>query len=241
MEALPDAFLLFARRRGVSGEWPEKKEPFGVGLGVARQAGEFGEPGAQEHHGKIRLGDAVKSRDEGGQFPFGKAMQVMHRQEPPFSRRAEALSRLVQEFGEHKFGNGPFGLYVVRHFGRMSAFVPECPQDPLSFTKESSEEILFPRVDAGDEKAERLSFPCEVFQEGPSGMRTGAEQKHRTKGTAGKGPAKRDVCFLAHGVPIGRGRGGRSRVLFRHDPGRSIPWSGRNAGFPLAGENLSIP
>lgn len=241
VEALPEAFLLFARRMGVFGKWPEKEEPFGVGLGVARQAGEFGEPGAEEHHGKISLSNSVKSRDEGGQFLFGKAMHVVHRQEPAFSRRAEALSRLFQEFGEYEFGNGPFGLHVVRHFGRTSAFVFECPQDPLPFPKESSDEILFPRVDAGDEKAERFSFPGEIFQEGPSGIRTGAEQKHRTKGTAGKSPAKREVRFLADGVPIGRGRGGRSRVLFRHDQGRSIPWSGRNAGFLLGKERESIP
>ena len=93
-EALPGAFLPFAGCRGVFGKRPEKKEPFGVGPGVARQAGEFGKPCAQKHHGQISLGNAVKSRDEGGQFPFGKAMHVVYRQKPAFFRRADALSRL---------------------------------------------------------------------------------------------------------------------------------------------------
>lgn len=64
-------------------ERTEKKGSFGIGLGVARLAGESGQTGAQKHYGQVRLRRPVKSRDEGaGSFPERRSMSFTARSRP---------------------------------------------------------------------------------------------------------------------------------------------------------------
>ena len=112
------------------------------------------------------------------------------------------MARFFEEVGENEFGDVLAGHRIVRHRGRKT-FVADRIPDPLPFPHEPFCDIRLSRVDAQDEKSERLGLKRGVFEKRPPGGRPGTEKERGAKGAVGERPAKRYGRFLANFVLLG--------------------------------------